>query len=123
MIIDIIRQFLQLTDQRKKRVTDLYFSQHKTYAEIAQIERIAPRDIHTIRNEEKARRQKYENDKRQQQEQELSAKAYDLFSKGKTPTEVAIVLKIRARSNQIVQRILEIKASAYTQFHIQWDKW
>jgi DNA-directed RNA polymerase specialized sigma subunit len=32
-----IRNILQLTDERKKRVIDLYFNQHKTYAEIAEI--------------------------------------------------------------------------------------
>ena len=30
----------QITEQRRKRVIDLYFNQHKTYAEIAQIERM-----------------------------------------------------------------------------------
>jgi hypothetical protein len=29
---------LQITEDRKKRVIDLYFNQHKSYAEIAQIE-------------------------------------------------------------------------------------
>jgi DNA-directed RNA polymerase specialized sigma subunit len=37
---------------RKKRVIDLYFNQHKTYAEIAEIEKISPRDIHAIIKEE-----------------------------------------------------------------------
>ena len=80
---------MQITKDRKKRVIDLYFNQHKTYAEIAQIERMSPRDIHTIIKEELARRQKYE-------QQELSSKAYQLFSEGKTPIEVAIILKIPA---------------------------
>jgi hypothetical protein len=35
---------LQITEDRKKQVIDLYFNQHKTYAEIAEIERISPRD-------------------------------------------------------------------------------
>ena len=32
---------------------NLYFNQHKTYAEIAQIVRISPRDIYAIIKEEK----------------------------------------------------------------------
>jgi DNA-directed RNA polymerase specialized sigma subunit len=55
---------LQITDERKKRVIDLYFNQHKTYAEIAQIERISPRDIHAIIKEEEARRQKHKQQAR-----------------------------------------------------------
>jgi predicted DNA-binding protein YlxM (UPF0122 family) len=83
---------LQITEDRKKRVIDLYFNQHKTYAEIAEIERISPRDIHAIIKEEQARRQKYKD---QQQQQEISSKAYELFSKGKRPFEVAIELNLR----------------------------
>jgi predicted HTH domain antitoxin len=83
---------LQISEERRKRVIDLYFNQHKTYAEIAQIERISPRDIHAIIKEEEARRQKYKD---QQQEEDLSARAYELFSQGETPLQVAISLKIR----------------------------
>ena len=43
---------MQITKDRKKRVIDLYFNQHKTYAEIAEIEKISPRDIHAIIKEE-----------------------------------------------------------------------
>jgi ethanolamine utilization protein EutP (predicted NTPase) len=84
---------LQITEERKKRVIDLYFNQHKSYAEIAQIERMPPRDIHAIIKEEQARRQKYEH---QQQQEELSSKAYKLFSEGKTPVQVAIILNLPA---------------------------
>ena len=83
---------MQLTNERKRRVIDLYFNQHKTYAEIAQIERISPRDIHAIIKEEKARRQK---DKDRQQQVETSGKAYELFSKRYTPLQVARELNIR----------------------------
>jgi DNA-directed RNA polymerase specialized sigma subunit len=78
---------LQITEQRRKRVIDLYFNQHKTYAEIAHVERISPRDIHAIIKEEEARRQKHK-------QQEISSKAYKLFSEGKTPVEVAIILNL-----------------------------
>jgi predicted DNA-binding protein YlxM (UPF0122 family) len=79
---------LQITDERRKRVIDLYFNQHKSYAEIAETEHISPRDIHAIIKEEQARRQKYK-------QQEISAKAYKLFSEGKHPVEVAIILCLR----------------------------
>jgi DNA-binding CsgD family transcriptional regulator len=82
---------LQIIEDRKRRVIDLYFNQHKTYAEIAQIERISPRDIHDIIKEEQARRQKYKD---QQQQEEKSSKAYKLFSEGKTPVQVAVTLNL-----------------------------
>ena len=84
--------YLQLTDQRKKRVIDLYFNQHKTYAEIAEIEKMSPRDIHAIIKEEKARRLQY---KHMKQQQEISSNAYKLFSEGKHPVDVAIALNLR----------------------------
>jgi hypothetical protein len=78
---------VQITEERKKRVIDLYFNQHKSYAEIAQIERMSPRDIHAIIKEEIARRQKHK-------QQEQSTQAYKLFSEGKTPVQVAITLNL-----------------------------
>jgi hypothetical protein len=83
---------LQITEDRKKRVIDLYFNQHKTYAEIAEIEHISPRDIHAIIKEEEARQQQHKD---QQQQEELSSRAYELFSKGKTLVQVAIILNLR----------------------------
>ena len=68
---------MQISEERKKSVIDLYFNQHKSYAEIAQIEHISPRDIYAIIKEEQARRQKHK-------QQEISAQAYKLFSEGKT---------------------------------------
>jgi predicted HTH domain antitoxin len=84
---------LQITEDRKKRVIDLYFNQHKSYTEIAQIERISPRDIHAILKQEETRRQK---DKDRQQQEELSSKAYKLFSEKKSLIEVAITLNLPA---------------------------
>src|SRR5215212_3609767 len=78
---------LQISEERRKQVIDLYFNQHKTYAEIGQIEKISPRDIYAIIKEEEARRQNYKD---QQQQEEKSSKAYKLFSEGKTPVQVAI---------------------------------
>jgi hypothetical protein len=83
---------LQITKERKNQVRDLYFNQHKTYVEIAQIEKMSPRDIHAIVKGEEDRRQKYKD---QQQRQEMSAKAYKLFSDGKRLVQVAIILNLR----------------------------
>jgi hypothetical protein len=78
---------LKITKERRKRVIDLYFNQHKSYAEIAQIERMSPRDIHAIIKEEEARQQKHK-------QQEISSKSYKLFSKGKTPVQVTNTLNL-----------------------------
>jgi DNA-binding CsgD family transcriptional regulator len=78
---------MQITEQRRKRVIDLCFNQHKSYAEIAQIEHISPRDIHAIIKEELARRHKYKD-------QQQSAEAYRLFSEGKTTVQVATMLNL-----------------------------
>ena len=50
---------------------------------------MSPRDIHAIIKEEQVRRL-------QHKQQEISAQAYQLFSEGKTPVEVAIILKLPA---------------------------
>jgi hypothetical protein len=55
--------------------------------EIAKMERMSIRDISAIIKEEEARRQKYK-------QQEMSSKAYKLFSKGKTPVQVANTLNL-----------------------------
>jgi transposase len=81
-----------ISEERKKRVIDLYYNQGKTTREIAKIERISIRDISAIIKEEETRRQKH---KHQQQEGEVSSKAYKLFSEGKRPVEVAIALNLR----------------------------
>jgi hypothetical protein len=53
---------------------------------------MSPRDISAIIKEEEDRRQKYKHDK---QQQEISSKAYKLFSEGKRPVDVAIALNLR----------------------------
>jgi DNA-directed RNA polymerase specialized sigma subunit len=51
---------MTVTEERKKRVIDLYYNQGKTMREIAKIERMSIRDISIIlkEEEEEARRQK-----------------------------------------------------------------
>jgi DNA-directed RNA polymerase specialized sigma subunit len=45
-----------ISEDRKKRVIDLSYNQEKTTREIAKIERMSIRDIHSILKEEEARR-------------------------------------------------------------------
>jgi hypothetical protein len=80
---------LRLTKQeREERILDLYYNQNKTYREIAKLERICPRDIGTIVNKES-------RDIESKQSQSKAAQAYDQFSRGKSPMEVAISLNLR----------------------------
>jgi hypothetical protein len=79
---------MRITEERKKHVIDLYHNQEKTTREIAEIERISLHDISAILKEEEDRQEK-------NKEQELSSKAYKLFSEGKITVEVAIELNLR----------------------------
>jgi hypothetical protein len=79
---------MRITEERKKRVIDLYYNQRKRTRKIAKIERISPRDISAILKEEEARRAKHKD-------QEVSSKAYKLFSEKKSPVEVATTLNLR----------------------------
>src|SRR5215208_1055005 len=79
---------MRITEERKKRIIDLYYNQRKRTRKIAKIERISPRDISAILKEEEARRAKHKD-------QEVSSKAYKLFSEKKSPVEVATTLNLR----------------------------
>ncbi len=83
---------MTVSEERKKRVIDLYYNQGKTTREIAKIERMSIRDISPILREEESKRQRHKD---QQQQREISSNAYDLFSNGKRPVEVAIALNLR----------------------------
>ena len=96
---------MTISDERKKRVIDLYHNQGKTTREIAKIERMSIRDISSILKEEESRQQKYKH--QQQQREELYGKAYELFSKGKNALEVAIELNLREPEVNIMCRVLE----------------
>jgi hypothetical protein len=85
---------MTISDERKDHVIDLYYNQGKTTREIAKIERMSIRDISAILKEEESKQHRYKH--QQQQREELSGKAYELFSKGKKPVEVAIALNLRA---------------------------
>ncbi len=79
---------MAITEEKKKWVTDLYYNQGKTTREIAEIERMSIRDISAILKEEESSRAKHKY-------QEVSSKAYKLFSEKKSPVEVAIALNLR----------------------------
>jgi hypothetical protein len=80
--------------EKEELVLDLYFNQNKNYRQIAEEARMSPRDIGEIVN-------KASKEKDRQQHRSLSTQAYDLFSKGKTQLEVAIMLNIR--ENEVSQ--------------------
>jgi chromosome segregation ATPase len=93
-----------LTRQEKERlVLDLY-NQGKTYREISKEARISPRDIGVIlnrviegKNEAKGEQDNNTDTENNQEQQHLSLsnQAYKLFSEGKSPLEVSIVLNLR----------------------------
>src|SRR5215467_2681205 len=73
--------------EREDRVLDLHFNQNKNYRQIAQEMKISLRDIGQIVNRAK-------EEKERQEHKSLSVQAYDKFSKGKTPLQVAVDLNI-----------------------------
>ena len=83
---------MTISEERKRHVIDLYYNQGKTTRQIAKIERMSIHDISAILKEEESKRQKYKD---QQQQEEISSKSYKLFSKGKSPIDVAITLNLR----------------------------
>ena len=68
--------------EREERVLDLHFNQNKNYRQIAQEMKMSLRDIGEIVNRAK-------QEKERQEHKSMPVQAYDKFSKGKTPLEVA----------------------------------
>ena len=105
-----------LTRQEKENlIIDLY-DQGQTYKEIARTARVSVRDIRPVlKKAEKEREKKLglstqkgkDNDSDNNQRQKLSipSQAYQLFSEGKTPLEVAIQLNLR--EGQVTKYYLE----------------
>ncbi|HEY7572539.1 MAG TPA: hypothetical protein VH796_14325 [Nitrososphaeraceae archaeon] len=73
--------------EREERVLDLHFNRNKNYRQIAQEMKMSLRDIGEIVNKAK-------EEKERQEHKSLSVQAYDKFSQGKTPLQVAIDLNI-----------------------------
>ena len=63
---------------QKKASIDPYFSQHNTYVEIAEIERMSLSNTNAIIKEEESGRQKYQH---QQEQEEISKVLQTIFSK------------------------------------------
>ena len=94
-----------LTRQEKENlVLDLYYNQGKTYAEIAKEARISLRDIGPIL-------------KKSGSDQSLSnsSQAYQLFSEGKAPLQVAIKLNLKEPEVlEFYKQYLELATSIWT---------
>jgi DNA-binding CsgD family transcriptional regulator len=89
MISDTDANKVLTREEREDLVLDLYFKENKTYSEIAKIAKISPRDIKPIID-------KAYQEKERQAHKSLSVQAYDLFSQGKTPLQVSVILHIGA---------------------------
>src|ERR687891_62164 len=82
--------------EKETRIIDLY-SQGKTYRQIAEEVRISPNDIHAIlKKKEGEKNNSIVTNNKKQSSSSIAAKAYDLFSKDKTPIDVAITLNLHA---------------------------
>ena len=94
-------------DEKRRRVLELH-DEDKGTREIAKILRMSFRDIGEILNTAATTK---ESGQRQAQQQLLSSKAYQLYSEGKSPTEVAIELNIRSSHAIMFQKeFWELKA-------------
>jgi hypothetical protein len=102
---------LVIDQETRRRIMDLYFNEHKSIREIAKITKKSSRDITAVLRNSEIKGKDQGNDKtdgsdaRQlSQEKEngahdynsipLNTKVYRLFSEGKKPIEVAIILKL-----------------------------
>jgi uncharacterized protein YoxC len=114
MTSDIDSNGVLTRKEREELVLDLYFNQNKTYHEIAKTARISPRDIKPIID-------KACQEKERKEHKSLSVHAYELFSKGKTPLEVAITLNIgEAPANQYYTEYLRlVQLDSVTQLYIE----
>jgi DNA-binding transcriptional regulator LsrR (DeoR family) len=81
-------------DEKERRVIDLYYNQGKTTHEIIKELRVSPNYVCTILKKEEEKNNVVTN-KQQQPSSSLATRAYELFSNGKTPLQVAIALNIR----------------------------
>ena len=82
-------------DEKERRVIDLYFNQGKTTREIIKELRVSPNHVSRILKKEEEKNNIIVTNKQQQPSSSLATRAYELFSNGKTPLQVAIALNIR----------------------------
>jgi hypothetical protein len=102
MTIDFDSNKIPSRQEREERVLDLHFNQNKNYRQIAQEMKMSLCDIGEIVNRAK-------EEKERQEHKSLSVQAYDKFSKGKTPLQVAIDLNIgQAQTTQYYADYLKL---------------
>ena len=83
-------------DEKERRVIDLYFNQGKTTREIIKELRVSPNYVSAIlKKEEEKNNNNIVTNKQQQPSSPRAIRAYELFSNGKNPLQVAIALRIR----------------------------
>jgi hypothetical protein len=87
MTIDFDSNKIPSRQEREERVLDLHFNQNRNYRQIARDMKMSVRDIGEIVNRAK-------QEKERQGHKSTAVQAYEHFSKGKTPLEVAIILNI-----------------------------
>jgi hypothetical protein len=82
--------------EKERLVIDLYYNQGKTFRDIAKEVRMSFSDISFIIKKKEAEEEEEKNNTNKDKNQQLSlfAKAYKLYSKGKSPVQVAIDLNI-----------------------------
>jgi DNA-binding CsgD family transcriptional regulator len=81
-------------EEKERRIIDLY-SQGKTTREIIKELRVSSNYVSAVLKKEEEKNNSIVTNNQQQSSSELATKAYELFSKGKRPVEVAIALNIR----------------------------
>jgi transposase len=120
MTIEFDSNLVLSKKEREKRVLDLHFNQNKNYRQIAKEMKMSLRDIGEIVNRAK-------QEKERQEHKSLSVQAYDKFSKGKTPLEVAIILNIgQAQTTQYYAEYLKLSGLEYmtkTYLEFKGDSW
>ncbi|HEX5904668.1 MAG TPA: hypothetical protein VFY50_01330 [Candidatus Nitrosocosmicus sp.] len=83
-------------DEKERRIIDLYYNQGKTTREIIKELRVSPNYVSAILKKEEEKNNNIVTNKQHQPSSSSHAtKAYELFSNGKTPLQVAIALNIK----------------------------
>ena len=86
-------------EEKERRIIDLYYNQGKTTREIIKELRVSPNYLSAVlkkkEEEEKNNCSTVTNNQQQSSSSSFATKAYELFSKGKLPVDVAIALNLR----------------------------
>jgi transposase len=86
-------------EEKERRIIDLYYNQGKTTREIIKELRVSPNYVSAVlkKKEEEERNNSIVTNNQQQSSSAVATKAYELFSEGKRPVEVAITLNLREK--------------------------